>query len=111
MSMPEIPDVKLDCDESRSLILASIGMQEMGLAHLLNAEGEKIQLALGTLNGCAKPLPVSDVLAVNESAYRMLHQILLQEIVLTLKMEDTMCICAPEKPCPPKPCRGGKKDE
>lgn len=111
MSMPDVPKIDLDCEESRNLILASIGMQELGLAHLLNSEGEKIQMALGTLPGCGKPLPVCDILAVNESAYRMLHAIMLQEIVLSLKMEQALCLCEKEKPCPPKPCKGGKKDD
>ena len=43
-------------------------MEELGLSHILNAEGEKLQYILGTLPGLSgPPATVSDVLAANES--------------------------------------------
>ncbi len=55
MSMPNIPDVdakiKITLEDSVNLILASIAFEELGLAHIINAEAEKIQYVLGTLDG------------------------------------------------------------
>ncbi len=47
MSLPNIPDVdakiKITLEDSVNLILASIAFEELGLAHIINAEAEKIQ--------------------------------------------------------------------
>ena len=54
MSFPNIPDIDANIDISReealNLLLASVAFEELGLAHIINAEGEKIQYLLGTLN-------------------------------------------------------------
>ena len=51
MSMPtpvaDLPDVGREAAISQ--IIATIAMEELGLSHILNAEGEKIQFVLGTL--------------------------------------------------------------
>ena len=36
-------------------ILSSIAMEELGMSHILNAEGEKLQYILGTLPGLSGP--------------------------------------------------------
>jgi len=55
MSMPKIPDINpeicVDVEDALSVLIASIGFEELGLAHIINAEGEKIQAFLGTLDG------------------------------------------------------------
>ncbi|MDR5658559.1 hypothetical protein RH915_03550 [Serpentinicella sp. ANB-PHB4] len=47
MSFPNIPDVTPEIDIDRedviNLLLASIAFEELGLAHIFNAEAEKIQ--------------------------------------------------------------------
>jgi len=53
--MPKIPDlnpeINIDINKSLAVIIASIGFEELGLAHIINTEGEKIQVFLGTLEG------------------------------------------------------------
>lgn len=41
-------------------------MEELSLAHLMNAEGEKLQYVLGTLPGSQAPATLEDILQVNE---------------------------------------------
>jgi hypothetical protein len=47
MSMPNIPDIKpeinITLEETIKLLLASIALEELSLAHIMNAEAEKIQ--------------------------------------------------------------------
>ena len=53
MSMPTFPvvDPPIDREDAVNQILSSIAMEELGLSHILNAEGEKLQYILGTLPG------------------------------------------------------------
>ncbi|MEM5611349.1 hypothetical protein AAHB63_16715 [Bacillus thuringiensis] len=47
MSLPNLPDITPDISLTRqeviNLLLSSIAMEEIGLSHILNAEGEKLQ--------------------------------------------------------------------
>ncbi|WZY00967.1 hypothetical protein NSQ26_02710 [Bacillus sp. FSL W7-1360] len=92
MSQPNMPNftpnITLDRDDVVNLLLASIAMEEMGLAHIINAEGEKIQYALGTLNGLTgPPATLQEILSINESAADMLDTIFKKEIILESKMK------------------------
>lgn len=95
MSMPNIPNVTpqvtVTRDDAVNIILSSIGMEELGLAHLLNAEAEKVQFALGTLetaNGEAASL--DNILKVNKAAGKMVRDVIKNQMLLTMKMEDTV---------------------
>ncbi|MFI3175931.1 MAG: hypothetical protein R3Y67_00385 [Eubacteriales bacterium] len=95
MSMPNIPNVNptitVDRNDAVNIVLSSIGMEELGLAHLLNAEAEKIQFALGTLetaNGEATTF--ENILATNKSANKMVRDVIKNQMLLTMKMEDTI---------------------
>ncbi|WP_176526224.1 hypothetical protein [Bacillus cereus] len=46
--------------------MASIALEELGLAHIINAEAEKIQYALGTLSGLSPVTTLDEIVAVNE---------------------------------------------
>ncbi|SDC43425.1 hypothetical protein [Shouchella lonarensis] len=91
-TMPNFtPDIALSRDQVINLILASIAMEEMGLAHIINAEGEKIQYVLGTLNGVTGPPPtIQQVLSINESVGEMLDTIFKKEIMLDSKLKSTI---------------------
>ncbi|OON95583.1 MAG: hypothetical protein ATN36_07840 [Epulopiscium sp. Nele67-Bin005] len=95
MSMSNIPDItpniSLTKDEAVNLILASIGMEGLSLAHLLNAEAEKVQYALGTLstaNDTASSL--EEILDTNASVNTMLRDVIKQQLLLSLNLEDLL---------------------
>jgi hypothetical protein len=66
MSLPSFPkvDPPIERENAVNQILSSIAMEELGLSHILNAEGEKLQYILGTLPGLSGPAAtVEDVLS------------------------------------------------
>lgn len=89
-------------------IMHSIALEESGISHILNAEGEKIQKAVAISDN------IEDLICVNESVKRTLTQVTLLEGMLYSKLEalvncDDFCHdhthpCPP--PCPPLPCHG-----
>lgn len=120
MSYPTIPDVnpRIDICEKDviNLLLASIAFEELGMAHLINAEAEKVQYVLGTLNdekppkgsyedadrdddakakGRKPPAPkpcIDDLLKINKSVQQTMRTIVKKEILLQFKLEDTISI-------------------
>lgn len=89
MSLPTFPTITPQTlDESLSMILASIAMEELGLSHIINAEGEKIQYILGTLDDGPEDSPsLEEILAVNKSVKGVLDSIAQNQIILKGKME------------------------
>ncbi|ADC49806.1 hypothetical protein BpOF4_08740 [Alkalihalophilus pseudofirmus OF4] len=98
MSMSNIPEnlnsiTGLDREQVALLLLASIAFEELSLAHIMNAEGEKLQYALGTLEnggGLAEDLDLDGLLAVNRSVERMLRTVIKKEMLLQFKLEDIL---------------------
>ncbi|WP_234969477.1 MULTISPECIES: hypothetical protein [Alicyclobacillus] len=87
--MPNIPDIRPDIELTREqvmhLLLASIAMEEMGLAHILNAEGEKLQRAM------AQPgLSLADLMGLNDAIERMLRTIIRKELLLQMKLDAVL---------------------
>jgi len=82
MSMPKFPRPEeiLSRDVAINAILTSIALEEAGLSHIINAEGEKIQYIL---KQCAD---AKTVLAVNESVNEMLDRVIDLQIVIKNKM-------------------------
>jgi hypothetical protein len=81
-NIPEVPAFDVDAQDAAALVLASIGFEELGLAHIINAEGEKIQRVL-TLD----PYPTYEQLVgVNKSVQETLEVVVLKEIVLFFKL-------------------------
>ena len=62
MSMPTIDLPQIDLQTALSNVLASIALGEAGLAHILNAEGMKIQTVIANAN-----VTIDDLNTVNES--------------------------------------------
>ncbi|MEG1751671.1 MAG: hypothetical protein RR140_00580 [Clostridia bacterium] len=92
-------------------VIESIALEETGLAHILNAEGEKLQKAL-ELATC-----VDDLLKINCSVQSTIMDVTSLEIMLYNKLKTACCCdccpcppcppippCPPTPPCPPPPC-------
>lgn len=99
MSLPKIPDInpdiKITREDSINILIASVGLEEIALAHILNAEGEKIQYVLGTLDGNDPgDVTVCDVLGVNKSVNKTLRNAVAIEMLLMFKLEDALCLSA-----------------
>ena len=99
MGLPEIPninpdDMDMDREQVINLLLASIGLEELSLARLINAEADKIQRALGTLEipGAQGPLVhcFDDLLKLNNSVTNFLKFAMHKEFILLAKLEDVV---------------------
>lgn len=119
MSMPNIPDISPNIHINRedviNLLLASIALEEIGLAHIINAEGEKIQFAIQKLNEAPSNLSTAAelILKINASVNKTLRTVVKSQILLQFKLEDVMEL-SQQSHChhPPKPhkCCEDKKD-
>ena len=91
MSMPEIE---------------SIALMETALSHILNAEGEKIQAAVGTLDKDGKktdptPTPsIPDLIKVNNSVEEVVSTITLLEAFLRKKLALALDVDCKDKDKP-----------
>ncbi|MGE7980508.1 hypothetical protein [Psychrobacillus sp. NPDC093200] len=94
MSQPNIPNITpiitIDRDDVINLLLASIALEEIGLAHIVNAEAEKIQYALGTLPGLTPAATLDQILAVNNSVQDMLDLVIKKELLLESKLKEVI---------------------
>lgn len=97
MSFPNIPNVTpsidIDRNDTINLLLASIAFEELGLAHIINAEAEKIQAVLGTLNSTAPVATnINQLLQINESVNDTLKTVVKKEMLLQFKLDDVLDI-------------------
>ena len=97
MSLPTIPtitpSISLNRTQVINLLLASVALEELGLAHIINAEGEKLQAVLGTLPGLTVATPsISILLSVNREVRRALQTVLKNQMLLEFKLEDILDI-------------------
>lgn len=103
MSMPNIPNlnpqISVSRDDAVNIILSSIGMEELSLAHILNAEAEKIQFALGTLETAGgQASSMTDILETNKLASKMVRNVIKNQMLLSMKMEDTVDLAEQAQP-------------
>ncbi len=93
MSLPSFPNIDppIQRENAVNQILSSIAMEELGLSHILNAEGEKLQYILGTLPGLSGPAAtVEDVLSANESVRNLLKTAVQNQLFLKSKMQGAL---------------------
>ena len=103
MSMPNIPNlnpqISVSRDDAVNIILSSIGMEELSLAHILNAEAEKIQFALGTLETAGgQASSMTDILETNKLASKMVRNVIKNQMLQSMKMEDTVDLAEQAQP-------------
>jgi hypothetical protein len=94
VSLPHFPDLPdhFTYEKSIAQILTSIAMEEIGLSHVINAEGEKIQYILGTLEGSRPPTPptIDQVIEINQTVRDTLQQVAFNQMFLSAKMADAL---------------------
>ncbi len=91
MSMPVIEPSKTTRCQAITDVIESVALQQTGLSHIINAEGEKIQMALKLAEKDS-----SILLSVNNSVNSMLNSITRLEVILQGKLElfkDCLCYC------------------
>ena len=110
MSMPTIsPHIQnIDRDQALNSIISSIALSEAALAHILNADGEKIQLAVSMVDPDspnAQPEYIDDqeagfeaLLDVNDSVQYMASIATNLERMLGLKLATVMDRIMPQLP-------------
>lgn len=98
-NIPNItPNINLSLDDALNLTLASIALEELGLAHVINSEAEKIQYALGTIPGLSPAASLEDLLAVNESVNHTLQNTIQQEMLLQRKLDNVLQTISDNRP-------------
>lgn len=98
MSYPTIPNIQptitVTPEQTVPLLLASIALEELALAHIMNAEAEKLQFILGTLDGTTVTPPetvsLADLLDMNTSVQRTLRDVIKKEMLLQFKFDNVL---------------------
>lgn len=93
MSLPNFPTISppLSRGDAINQIISSIAMEELGLSHVINAEGEKIQFALGTIPGLAGgSATIQEVLDINTSVQNTLMGATESQVLLSSKLADAL---------------------
>lgn len=81
MSMPVITPSETTREQAITDIIESVALQETGLSHIINAEGEKIQKVVATAT------TTEELLEVNSSVKSMLDSISQLEMLLQSKLQ------------------------
>ncbi|GHU74652.1 hypothetical protein AGMMS49992_16740 [Clostridia bacterium] len=112
MSMPKIAAFlqKLDRDQALNSVVASIALSEAALSHVMNAEGEKVQLAVAKTDPNSALVDalyfgdpdaaMNDLLLVNDSVSDMTESAYVLEYILQSKLRSVLDFIGPSFPMP-----------
>ncbi|WP_281888748.1 hypothetical protein [Paenibacillus sp. YYML68] len=95
-NIPNItPSISITIGQTVPLLLTSIALEELALAHIMNAEAEKLQFVLGTLTPTSSTLTppdvtISNLLLVSSSVRRTLQDVIKKEMLLQFKFENIL---------------------
>ncbi|MEG1142586.1 MAG: hypothetical protein RSE41_09115 [Clostridia bacterium] len=90
MSMPVIVPSTTTRDQAITDVIESVALEQTGLSHILNAEGEKLQAVI------AMPgVTSAELLDVNKSVQNMVSSITMLETVLQMKLDIFSCNICP----------------
>lgn len=110
MSLPSIPNITplidIDREEALTMLMASIALEEMGLAHIINAEGEKIQYILNSETH--KSASLLEIKEINQGVERVIRGVTKLQMLLQEKLESIISLTPkapdyPVHPCPQPP--------
>lgn len=93
MSQPNFPSLSpaITRDDAINQIISSIAYEELGLSHIINTEGEKLQYIIGTIPGATGPAAtVEDVLAANDSVKNTLDAISQNQLLYKSKLQTVL---------------------
>lgn len=99
-NIPNItPTISVTTAQVIPVLLSSIALEELALAHLVNAEAEKIQFVLGTLETgnvlSPSTITISNLLTINQSVSQTLKDVIKKEMLLQFKLENVLKINNP----------------
>ncbi len=84
---------KYSRDYAINLLLVSIAEEELALAHILRAEGDKINFVICKLKECVPPaIAVEKILETNESVRKTIIAAIKKEMLLEFKLENVLAI-------------------
>ncbi len=86
ISMPEIP--KREQKEALTDLLESIALEETALAHLINAEAEKLQSIVCLIK--KGEISLERVLELQKGVSKVMRTTIKKEILLQFKLEDVL---------------------
>ncbi|WP_341348126.1 hypothetical protein [Paenibacillus sp. FSL H3-0469] len=91
-NLPNItPTITLTRSDAINMMMAAIAMEELGLSHVINAEGEKMQYALGTLPGVTAPVVnISNIQDITDSIRSMLGETVKSAWLQTSQLESLL---------------------
>ncbi|HOV70256.1 MAG TPA: hypothetical protein PLZ84_08040 [Clostridia bacterium] len=88
--MPHIPDycprVDISFEDTVKLLLASIALEEFSIAHIMNAEAEKIQEIVKS-GGCDK---LHQLICIDKTVDTVLRDLIKKEMLLEFKFENVL---------------------
>ncbi|AVX19696.1 hypothetical protein SAMN02745885_01365 [Carboxydocella sporoproducens DSM 16521] len=73
------------------MLLASIAFEELALAHMLNAEAEKLQEVITSYQS------IRQLVKINDKVREVIKVLLFKEIVLSMKLQDVLRLIKEEK--------------
>lgn len=95
-NIPNItPSISITTGQTIPLLLSSMALEELALAHIMNAEAEKIQFVLGTLTPTTSTLSppavsISNLLDINQSVRKTMQDVIKKEMLLQFKFENVL---------------------
>ena len=96
MSMPAlVADVPaVGREDALNQVIVSIALEELGLSHVINAEGEKIQYVIGTLvvpdRGLSGGITIADLVELDNSVAATLQTVAATQTALTQKLQAVL---------------------
>lgn len=93
-NIPNItPTISITLGDTVNMLLASIALEEMGLANIMNAEAEKIQYVVGTLSDTtplASPPTFSNLLESCTVVQNTLQDVIKAQMMLQFRLDNLL---------------------